>query len=286
MPNEDRAAVQGSGKVIKRWEVRLRLEFIETRLFWEGKLNRADLADFFGVSVIQASKDIGQYQEAAPGNIIYDKSNKHYLASAQFEPVFISPNAETYLSQLRLAEKNEILPQLDFFGPLPSINIIPTLFRKIDTQTLKAILTCIREKQDVEILYQSMSRPEPLLRWITPHALSFDGQRWHIRAFCHIDSRFKDFLLGRTLEVGRTRAGSISPGLDGDWMEMVTIKIGAHPGLSETQKMVIENDYAMTDGILCLKIRKASLFYILKNLNLEKVTSKRSPEEQQIILLS
>lgn len=285
MSNESQVAAQSRGKAIKRWEVRLRLEFIETRLFWEGKLNRADLVDFFGVSVIQASKDISQYQGAAPGNIIYDKSNKYYLASAQFDPVFISPNAETYLSQLRLAEKNEMLPQLDFFGPLPSINIVPTLFRKVDTQILKTTLACIREKKDAEILYQSMSRPEPLLRWITPHALSFDGQRWHVRAFCHVDSRFKDFLLGRILEVGRTRDGSISPRLDGDWMEIVTIKIGAHPGLSEMQKMVIENDYAMTDGVLCLKIRKASLFYMLKNLKLEKVSSIRSPEDQQIVLL-
>jgi hypothetical protein len=43
-----------------------RLEFIEFRLFWEGVLNRADIIDYFGVSVPQASNDLSRYQELAP----------------------------------------------------------------------------------------------------------------------------------------------------------------------------------------------------------------------------
>lgn len=164
-------------KVVKKWEVRLRLEFIETRLYWEGKLNRGDLVDFFGVSIIQASKDIGQYQELVPGNMVYDKRNKYYYPAENFEPQFISPCAEAYLDHLRLREKGPLSPLVDFWGSLPKINIIPAPYRKIDKVILKRILFSVRVKRDIEIQYQSMSRPEPLWRWITPHALSFDGQR-------------------------------------------------------------------------------------------------------------
>jgi predicted DNA-binding transcriptional regulator YafY len=35
---------------------------------------------------------------------------------------------------------------------------------------------------------------------LTPHAFGYDGFRWHTRAFCHTDRKFKDFLLPRILE--------------------------------------------------------------------------------------
>ena len=34
-----------------RWSVERRLAFLEQRLFWEGRVNRADLIERFGVSV-------------------------------------------------------------------------------------------------------------------------------------------------------------------------------------------------------------------------------------------
>ena len=33
-----------------RWGVRRRLEFIDFRLFWDGRFNRSDLAHTFGIS--------------------------------------------------------------------------------------------------------------------------------------------------------------------------------------------------------------------------------------------
>ncbi len=67
-----------------KWNIKQRLEFIEFRLFWEGKINRKDLIDSFHVSVPQASTDIKSYKKKAPGNIYYDKSVKQYLVVVQF----------------------------------------------------------------------------------------------------------------------------------------------------------------------------------------------------------
>lgn len=44
-----------------RWGVQRRLEFIDFRLFWDGRFNRRDLAETFGISAQQASSDIAQY---------------------------------------------------------------------------------------------------------------------------------------------------------------------------------------------------------------------------------
>ena len=38
-----------------RWGTERRLEFIDFRLYWEGRVNRADLTREFGISVPQAS---------------------------------------------------------------------------------------------------------------------------------------------------------------------------------------------------------------------------------------
>lgn len=42
---------------------------------------------------------------------------------------------------------------------------------------------------------------------------------------------------------------------DGHWDTFVSVKIGAHPGLSNTQKAAIEFDYGMVNGILAREVR-------------------------------
>src|SRR3984957_8069001 len=83
-----------------RWGSERRLEFIEFRLYWEGGVNRSDIVEEFGVSVPQASKDLTLYQEQAPGNIRYDRSEKRYFASESFQPKFIELDAAAYLERL------------------------------------------------------------------------------------------------------------------------------------------------------------------------------------------
>jgi hypothetical protein len=79
-------------QVVRRG-VKERLEFIDFRLFWEGRINRADIMERFGISMPQASKDLSLYESIVPGNLSYDVSAKRYLASSRFTPHFIEPNA-------------------------------------------------------------------------------------------------------------------------------------------------------------------------------------------------
>ena len=50
-----------NGKKGVNWGVERRYEFIEFRLYWQGRINRSDLMEVFGISVQQASKDLSNY---------------------------------------------------------------------------------------------------------------------------------------------------------------------------------------------------------------------------------
>ncbi len=261
---------------IRRWEVRQRLKFIENRLFWEGRVNRSDLTDFFEVSAIQASGDIARYQELAPLNVAYDASRKCYIPTPEFSPILVNPDAESYLAQLVEISKGD-------GGPV--ISVVETPQRCIDPNVLRKVLAVMRESLDIQLMYQSMSRPRPTWRWITPHALSSDGRRWHIRAFCHTDGMFKDFLLARIIGLGDTREGSLTSIADIKWNSFVDVIIAPHPGLSPEQKDVIECDYGMAGGKRTISVREALLFYFIKNLGLD-CTNAGKPEEQQLTIVN
>jgi len=269
-----------------RWGVEQRLEFIEFRLFWEGHVNRSDLMDQFGVSVNQASTDLNRYIGFAPDNMVYDKSARSYVRGPGFKPQFLEPDASRYLAQLR-SVADGILDREDSWIPdLPSFASAPTPVRGVNPVTLRSVVGAIRRSEAIEVKYQSLSSPDPRWRWIAPHAIAFDGFRWHTRAFCRTDDCFKDFLLSRILEIRGSRESETTAADDRDWHSEVTLEVGPHPDLSETQAKVIALDYGMRGGKAKIKVRRALLYYALRRLGLDTAPEARRPQDQQIVLLN
>jgi len=271
-----------------RWGVERRLEFIEFRLFWDGAINRADLTEFFGVSVPQASKDLSQYQELAPGNMEYDKSQKRYFAGPKFKPRFLNPDPDVYLAQLRSLTDGVINRAECWIAVPPEADIALTPRRAIDVPVLRSILQCVHENRSIEIFYQSMNnaRPDPVWRRITPHAFGYDGFRWHVRAFCHLEDKFKDFLLPRTLSARTPGEAGAAAEADWLWQNYFDIEIGPHPALTESQKRVVAKDYGLSDGKGTLSVRYAMLFYVLKRLGLLGDAEKEDPRRQHIVAIN
>jgi hypothetical protein len=267
------------------WGVERRLEFIEFRLFWEGGVNRADIVRAFDVSVPQASKDLTLYQERAPDNAVYDKSAKRYVAGPSFKPLFRQSNPDRYLERLRARVEGLGEPDTSWIGKLPDTDMALTPHRDVNAEVLRSILRAIQEQLSVEVLYQSMNdrRPDPEWRRITPHSLAHDGFRWHARAYCHIDGRFKDFLLPRLFEARAFGPPGLLAADDTMWEETFDLVVGPHPKLTEPQKAGVEKDYGMKGGRLVLSIRKAMLFYVLKRLGLRRDALKEDPHEQHIV---
>lgn len=269
-----------------RWGVEQRLEFIEFRLFWEGHVNRSDLMDQFGVSVNQASTDLNRYIGFAPDNMVYDKSARTYVLSPAFKPLFLEPDASRYLAQLRSVADGILDREDSWISDLPSFAAAPTPVRGVNPVTLRSVVGAIRRSEAIEVKYQSLSNPEPRWRWIAPHAIAFDGFRWHTRAFCLTDKCFKDFLLSRILNIRGSRQSETSPVDDRDWHSEVTLEVGPHPELSEAQSRVIALDYGMVDGRAEIKVRRALLYYALRSLGLDTDPRARRPQDQQIVLLN
>lgn len=269
-----------------RWGVEQRLDFIEFRLFWEGHVNRSDLMDQFGVSVNQASTDLNRYIGLAPDNMVYDKSARTYVCGPQFKPRFLEPDASRYLAQLRSVADGILDREDSWIANLPSFASAPTPVRGVNPATLRSVVGAIRRSEAIEVMYQSFSSPEPRWRWISPHAIAFDGFRWHARAFCLTDNCFKDFLLSRILDIGGSRESEISVDEDRDWHSEITLEVGPHPELSETQAKVIALDYGMSSGRAQIKVRRALLYYALRRLGLDTDPSARRPQDQQIVLLN
>ena len=273
-------------KVELRWGVEQRLEFIEFRLFWEGHVNRSDLMDQFGVSVNQASTDLNRYIGFAPENMVYDKSARTYLRGSEFQPQFLKPDASRYLTQLRSVADGILDREDSWIADLPTFASAPTPVRGVNPVTLRSVVGAIRRSEEIELKYQSLSSPEPRWRWIAPHAIAFDGFRWHSRAFCLTDECFKDFLLSRVLEIRAVRESQVTATNDEDWNSEVTLEIVPHPALSETQAKVIALDYGMRGGKAKIKVRRALLYYALRRLGLDTDPAARRPQDQQIVLLN
>jgi hypothetical protein len=269
-----------------RWGVEQRLEFIEFRLYWEGGINRADIMEQFGVSVPQASKDLSLYEEKAPGNLVYDKSEKRYLAAERFRAVFLKPDADRYLTQLRTIADRTVTSQETWLSTSPIVDSTPIPHRRVDVEVLRSILEASRKNRALKIRYQSMNaaRPEPMWRWISPHAFGNDGLRWHVRAYCHIEQKFKDFILSRCLDAKEDAEPGASADKDSYWHEIFNVVLAPNPKLSDEQQRVIAQDYSMTNRHITVPVRKALLYYFRKRLRLDVASTLDNLRETPVIV--
>jgi hypothetical protein len=278
-------AVQ-SKKSSMRWGVERRMEFIEFRLFWEGGINRSDIVEQFGVSAPQASNDLSSYKEIASSNIEYDLSEKRYLASTKFKPLFLKPDTDRYLSQLKLIGENLVTMQETWISLVPSVDVIPVPHRHVDLKVLKPLTAAVRNGKSIEAYYQSMNqkRPDPVWRQITPHAFFNDGMRWHVRAFCHLEDKFKDFLLSRFIEIKGEGESARLPADDKHWHQHFDVVLIPNPKLSKGQQDIIALDYGMHDRRLVVPVRNATLYYFKKRLRLDVAEAFSDPRELPVII--
>jgi predicted DNA-binding transcriptional regulator YafY len=276
----------GTDEVKLKYSVEERFAFVEFRVFWHGRINRADLIQRFGVSPTQASQDFKLYAELMPENLVYDGVEKAYLCGQNFVPRYADLSAESYLAPLLSISSGLLQPEDSLLRSVPNFHVSPNPSRGVNPLVLRAVVRAVDNAEAIEIRYQSMSSPEPSWRWIEPHAFAYDGFRWHVRAFCQNDRVFKDFLLSRIVEVGGQGPVMAEPSADDAWQTEVVLEIGPHPDLSDNQRRAIEMDYGMEEGRAQIAVRRALLFYALKRLGLDTDPAARRPQDQQIVLLN
>jgi hypothetical protein len=267
----------------RTWSQARRFEFLEWKMFWEDRVIRSDLESTFSISTPQASVDLRHYREQAPGNM--EQTARGYRPAEAFKPRFYVPSADRLLLQLRALVSKVIRREDVWFREMPPVDIAPDIARDVPPDCLRPILRAIRERHAIEIRYQSLTSARR--RAIAPHALAYDGHRWHVRAWCCERDEFRDFLLSRMDEFGSTRPVDFAPEDDVEWETRLTLRLRPRTELDAAQQSAIAKDYGMKDGHRDVEVRASLAFYFIRRLNLDLVPAddgKLKPERLQIEL--
>ncbi len=254
-------------------EVRRRLEEIERMLFWTGAVTRKHLIGAFGISPQQGSADLSLYKDSNPGAMDYDGSATKYIPAKEFTPVFFTPSLKDYLDWSASSISSTHQPQM------PA--------RQLSAEVLGVITQAIHQCRSINIVYQSMSNPEPVSRRVAPHSLVFTHRRAHLRGYCYQREDFRDFVVGRVQSVDAPLAHE-GPDLSDDekWRTLIPLRIAPHPDLSPHQAKMIAAEYGMENGISILRVREPLLLYYLEELRFDDFMDQRPPHAQQIVLLN
>lgn len=267
-----------------KWSVEQRLVFAADRLFWEGSLQREDLIARFGLSPAQATADIARLRERLGSRIAYDISRRAYVPSDALTGA--PTGAAGLLAELRLMAEGIIDRNAGILADPPAVETVAVLARSVDPEVLRRVIWAIRDRKMIEATYVSFQRPEVTRRWLSPHALVFDGFRWHARCHDDGDGCFKDFLLSRLSEPRLCEKAVVTAEADAAWQSWRVLTIVPHPGLGEHQQRVVMLDYGMVDGKLDLRVREAVTFYVKRRLGLVEPHERRPAHEQHIVLES
>ncbi len=268
-----------------RWDLLLRYRYIETIALWEGRLTTRHLCDTFGIGRQQASKDINNYKrEVGPGNLEYDKYLKGYKPAGNFRPQVTQGLADEYLHLV--ARNTELMSMFESLAlNTGNIEVLTQPVRDVKPETLRPILQAARQQCRLDCDYVSLNHPDREGRIIVPHTLVYTGLRWHVRAWCEKNREYRDFVLSRFRGVPEIMDESPhGAGGDAGWNTRVNIRIEPHPGLSPEQREVIEVDFGMSGGALCIETRGRLVPYALKLLHIDPLEELAGPIAQQIVV--
>lgn len=267
-----------------RWGVRQRLEFIDFRLFWDGRLNRSDVASTFGISPQQASADVGRYGEIAPGNFAYDRAEKAYRRTDNYEPRFIGDSVEPHLLQLVAIQNGWMQAEKTWFDAMPPVEVTGLRRSPMDPTVLLRILDAVNTRSEIDIEYGSLTGSVQPERTIAPHALAYSAGRLYVRSWSARHNDFRDYSLNRISVASGSRPSPVDPSLDFEWIHMKNLIILPNPRLSKERQAAVAWEHGMTDGRLVLPCRLSLSYYLMAEHNLEIEPGVLEPTKQQIVL--
>ncbi|WP_417322399.1 WYL domain-containing protein [Erythrobacter aureus] len=267
-----------------KWGVQRRLEFIDFRLFWDGRFNRSDLSETFGISPQQASSDIAQYEKLATTNLEYDRGKKAYVRTSEFRPALVGDTIERYLLQLVAIENEWMRPEDTWFAALPPVEIVTLGRRRTDPEILLGLLDAIRSKHEIDVCYTSITgSPEPP-RTIAPHALFHSAGAWYVRSWSREHNDFRFYNISRITSVRAVRSSPIDPALDFEWIHELDLILAPNPQLGTDQRAAVATEYGMKDGELRYPCRLALSFFLIVERNLDLQPGQLDANRQQLVL--
>jgi len=151
------------------------------------------------------------------------------------------------------------------------------------------VIRAIKQKSKLSLIYSSLSdRDSSKSRIIEPHSLVNTGLRWHVRAYSEETYDFRDFVLSRVQQAKQlSDKAESNPEYDDDWMEPIDLQLSPHPKLSEEKRNILMTDYAATNDVIELTVRRALLAYVLQRLSVDTTEDHSlNPNAYQLIVMN
>ena len=224
-----------------------KLEFIESFVYFHGIVNREDVTNKFNISPASATNLLSEYIQKAPKNLNYNVRLKCYEISKSFKPIFGT----------RV-----------FFERIP-IYTIPSLHDPIDDDEIKKIATISRAIQRIKVLQITYSSASSGVskKQIIPVAFANTKLRLHLRAYDRKKKRYADFVCRRISEVNLIESDTIleyeHPKNDQQWHSFVDLVIKSHPYNMITDRTI---DIKQVRNV---KMRSAMAGYFLQLWNVD-----------------
>ena len=269
-----------------RWGPRRRLEFIEFRLLWDARINRADICRQFGISAQQASADLATYERLAPDNMRYDRAQRTFLRGAGYFPLLIGGLSDRYLLQLQAIETGVIPRTETWFDRPPPIQVAEVRRQPVDDAVLMAVLDAIRRGGALKVLYHTMSDKPDVERVIAPHALAQGSGRWHARCWDAENAEFRDFNLNRIHRVDAEAGRGVDVRLDLEWETRVDLVLRPNPQYSAKMRASVRDEFRFESEELVIDTRIALLFYLFHEFNLELSSEALPNSKRQLVLVN
>lgn len=241
------------------WSRRQRLRYLEALAYWKGSFRRADLLDRFDIGIQRVSDDIQEYLRRNPEALVYDRNEKLYRATTDMKPIFGQVDLEEALGLLGKREAAA--------GPWFDRVTLPA--RQMKPRVLQLLFRAVATNRSIHVRYASLNSATFRWRWLTPHAFAHDGYRWHVRAFCHEERKFKDFVIGRISDTDVFGEPAASARDDLEWTKIARLQLTAAPTLSESELRALQLDFGLSGRRLTVPIRAALALYAFAQLGLD-----------------
>ncbi|MEX2579286.1 MAG: WYL domain-containing protein [Verrucomicrobiales bacterium] len=260
------------------WAAQERLRFIERCLYWRGWVKRRDLGEGFGISLAQASADLQRYFELNPLAARYDTRAKRYRSEPGMTCVLHVPRIEEAMACYLEGGAGGAIAPASAETPGGRIARVSLPVREASPAVQRAVFFATLTGLRLRIHYGSLTgRRAARWRWIAPHAFGHDGYRWHVRAWCEENEEYRDFVLSRISESEWPEEAAAPPRRDEDWETWEELELQPHSALDDDQRLSVEADFAMRNGRLVVRVRRAMRDYLLAHLRLTAWDGEERP---------
>lgn len=242
-----------------------RLAYIDFMLMFTGMVTRNAIINRFELGTAAASRDLALYKEYVPQNLVYNTSDKHYVITSAFTPLFKHDSRKTLI---KLA--NQISDGFDAIDDVRFPVEAPCALNVPDISIVAKLSQAIFQNKPVSIIYTSLSSGSAA-RIIVPHSIVDNGLRWHVRAFDRKSQEFRDFVLTRVTKASVKDTETDDFELkqqDHQWIRIMPLHIVPHPN-NVKHPIAIELDFNMLGGALQIDVRAAMAGYLLRRWNVD-----------------